>query len=179
MGQSVQRSILVFILGVWCGASVFMWFVATRNFAVARALQETPAAGFEQVTAALDAEAIRLTTRHQASEVNRLFFDAWGLVQIPIALIAFTLAWRAGAGRAVLLLVGLMLVIVLGLQLYVVPETIRLGRILDFMPRDPPPPEDAPFWRLHHTYTGLDMLKFVLGLAATGTLAWGSRRAGE
>lgn len=147
-----------------------MWFVATRNFAVARALQESPAAGFEQITAPLDAEAVRLVTRHQASEVNRLFFEGWGLVQIPIALIAFGLAWRADAGRALLVLAGLMLLIVASLQFYVVPETIRLGRILDFIPRDPPPPQDAPFWRLHHAYTGLDMLKFVLGLAAAGIL---------
>ena len=97
------------------------------------------------------------------------------MLQIPIALVAFALAWRVGEGKTLLILVGLMLLIVLALQLYVVPETIRLGRILDFIPRDPPPPEDAPFWRLHHTYTGLDMLKFVLGLAATGMLAWRSR----
>ena len=174
--STVQRTILIFILGVWCGASVFMWLVATRNFAVARALQEQPSTGFQEVTSPLDADAIRLVTRHQASEVNRLFFDGWGLVQIPIALIAFGLAWRVGEGKALLVLVGLMLLIVLALQLYVVPETIRLGRVLDFIPRDPPPPEDAPFWRLHHTYTGLDMLKFILGLAATGMLAWRSTR---
>ena len=148
-----------------------MWFVATRNFAVARALQETPAAGFEQITTPLDAEAIRLVTRHQASEVNRLFFHGWGLVQIPIAIIALGLAWRVQEGRMLVLLAGLMLVIVTGLELYVVPETIRLGRVLDFIPRDPPPPEDAPFWRLHHAYTGLDMLKFVLGIASAVILA--------
>ena len=52
------------------------------------------------------------------------------------------------------------------LQFYVVPETIRLGRLMDFVPREPPPPEAAPFWRLHGAYTALDMLKFLLGLAA-------------
>jgi hypothetical protein len=61
-----------------------------------------------------------------------------------------------------------MLLITVFLQLYVVPETVRLGRLLDFVPREPAPPEAAPFWRLHHTYTGLDMLKFVLGLTVFG-----------
>ena len=65
------------------------------------------------------------------------------------------------------------LLITVVLQLYVVPETIRLGRLLDFVPREPPPPEEAPFWRLHHTYTALDMLKFVLGLGVAATLALG------
>jgi hypothetical protein len=65
----------------------------------------------------------------------------------------------------VVALAAVMLLITVFLQLYVVPETVRLGRLLDFVPREPPPPEAAPFWRLHHTYTGLDMLKFLLGLA--------------
>jgi hypothetical protein len=167
---TVQRHILLFVLGIWCGASVFMWLVATQNFAVAKALQEAPVEGFVQTTSGLDAEAIRLATRHQAGEVNRLFFDGWGMVQIPIALLAFGLAWGGKSSRAVLMMVGAMLVIVVAFQLYIVPETIRLGRVLDFVAREPVPPEDAPFWRLHHTYTGLDMLKFLLGLSAAGIL---------
>lgn len=172
---TVSRNILVFVLGIWCGGSLFMWFIATQNFAVARALQDAPAEGFVEVTSGLDADAIRLATRHQAGEVNRLFFNGWGLVQIPIALLAFSLAWSARSSRALLAIIGLMLLIVLALQLYVVPETIRLGRVLDFVQRDPAPPEEAPFWRLHHTYTGLDMLKFVLGLYGVSLLVRGSR----
>ena len=167
---TVQRQLLLFVLGIWCGCSVFMWLVATQNFGVAKALQAAPASGFAQTTSGLDAEAIRLATRHQAGEVNRLFFDGWGMVQIPIALIAFGLAWSLKSGRTVLVMVGVMLVIVVAFQLYVVPETIRLGRAMDFVPRDPLPPEDAMFWRLHHTYTGLDMFKFLLGLCTAGML---------
>jgi hypothetical protein len=73
-----------------------------------------------------------------------------------------------------LALIAVMVVIVVVLQGYVVPETIRLGRLLDFVPREPAPPEAAPFWRLHHTYTGLDMLKFLLGLAAAWFTARGA-----
>ena len=51
--------------------------------------------------------------------------------------------------------------IVVGLQLYVVPETIRLGRQIDFQSRQTETAEQAAFWRLHHAYTGLDMLKFL------------------
>lgn len=166
----MQRNLLLFVLGIWCGCSVFMWMVATQNFAVAKALQEAPAAGFTETTSGLDAEAIRLATRHQAGEVNRLFFNGWGMVQIPIALIALGLAWSSKSGRAVLVMVGVMAVIVVAFQLYVVPETIRLGRVMDFVPRDPPPPEDALFWTLHHTYTGFDMFKFLLGLITMGLL---------
>ena len=172
---TVTRSILVFVLGIWCCGSVFMWFVATQNFAVAGALQDAPAKGFVAVTSGLDTDSIRLATRHQAGEVNRLFFHGWGLVQIPIALLAFGLAWSVRSSRILLVIMGLMLLIVLVLQLYVVPETIRLGRVLDFVPRDPAPPEEAPFWRLHNTYTGLDMLKLALGLCGVSLLVRESR----
>ena len=57
---TVQRHILLFVLGIWSGASVFMWLVATQNFAVAKALQEAPVEGFVQTTSGLDAEAERV-----------------------------------------------------------------------------------------------------------------------
>ena len=125
-----------------------MWFVATQNFAVAGALQDAPAEGFVAVTSGLDTDSIRLATRHQAGEVNRLFFYGWGLVQIPIALLAFGLAWSVRSSRILLVIMGLMLLIVLVLQLYVVPETIRLGRVLDFVPRDPASPGGSSFLAL-------------------------------
>ncbi len=163
------KGLLLFVLGLWCGGTLFMWSVATQNFAVAQQLLDDPSPEFSATAAALSHENLRLTLRHQASEVNRLFFDRWGLVQVPVALLALGLAWRSGSGKLVVAFTVLMLLIVLFLQFYVVPETVRLGRILDFLPRTAEPPAAAPFWRLHHTYTGLDMLKFLLA-AVSGLL---------
>ena len=160
------RGVLLFLLGAWCGASVFMWLVATQNFAVAARLLDTPSDGLADTAAALSPENLRLVLRHQAAEVNRVFFNGWGWVQVPLAVAAFALAWRIRSGKLLLAGIGLMLLITLVLQFYVVPETILLGRLMDFVPREPPPPEAAPFWRLHGAYTALDMLKFMLGLAA-------------
>jgi len=156
------KPFLLFLLGAWCAATLFMWTVATQNFAVVERLLTEPSPEFAATTAPLPSEALRLTLRHQASEVNRLFFDGWGWVQIPIAALVLWLAWRSGSGKLVVIFASIMLLIVLALQFHVVPETVRLGRILDFLPREPDPPEAAPFWRLHHAYTGLDMLKFLL-----------------
>lgn len=170
------RSALLLVLGVWLGCTVFMWLVATQNFAVVEAIRGAEKAGFSAAASDLPAENLRLILRYQASEVNRLFFNGWGLAQLPIALAAILLAWAAKLNRAPLVLIATMVVIVVALQGYVVPETIRLGRLLDFVPRQPAPPEAAPFWRLHHTYTGLDMLKFLLGLVAAWLTA---RRTGR
>lgn len=160
---------LVFLLGVWCGATVFMWQVAIGNFSVANALAESDRDGFSEAVSGLSSENLRAAVRYQASETNRLFFDGWGWAQIPLALLVVFLAWRHG-NRFVLLAVGLMAALALFLQLYVVPETIRLGRAIDFVQEGELAAEVDMFWTLHHTYTGLDMLKFVLGLAALGSV---------
>ncbi len=146
-----------------------MWSVATQNFAVVNNTLEGDHPDIQQTASSLEPGGLRLLLRYQASEVNRLFFDKWGFIQLPIAAIVMMLAWKQDSSliRAA---AGVMLLICLALQFYVVPETIRLGRIIDFLPREPAPPEAAPFWRLHHTYTGLDMLKFLLGLATMGVL---------
>jgi hypothetical protein len=161
-----SRLILLLLLGVWLGATVFMWMVATQNFAVVERIRASGSEGFAATVSKLSPEELRLVLRYQASEVNRLFFEGWGMLQPPLAVVVMLLAWRSGGGRRVVAVTAAMLLITVVLQIYVVPETVRLGRMLDFIPREPPPPESTPFWRLHHTYTGLDMLKFVLGLAA-------------
>jgi hypothetical protein len=159
-----SRLILLLLLGAWLGATVFMWMVATQNFAAVERILAGHSEGFAAAASKLSPEALRLVLRYQASEVNRLFFEGWGMIQPPLAVIVMLLAWRSGSGRWIVAATAGMLLITVFLQFYVVPETVRLGRIIDFIPREPPPPEAGPFWRLHHTYTGLDMLKFVLGL---------------
>lgn len=161
------------------GATVFMWMVAAKNFAIVERILESPAEGFAATVSSLSPEELRLALRYQASEVNRLFFEGWGMLQPPLALLVMLLAWRSGNSRLIVAVTAAMLLITVFLQLYVVPETVRLGRLLDFVPREPAPPEAAPFWRLHHTYTGLDMLKFVMGLGvAFLTVKQASTQAG-
>jgi len=163
------KLILVFLLGAWSGGTLFMWSVAMQNFAVVNHILEGDHEDVRQAASSLEPGGLRSLLRYQASEVNRLFFEKWGLIQLPIAAIVMMLAWKQDgkfiAGAAVV-----MLLICLALQFYVVPETIRLGHIMDFLPREPAPPEAALFWRLHHSYTGLDMLKFLLGLSTMGVL---------
>ena len=162
-----RKTLLAFLLGAWCAATLFMWYVAIHNFRVVDSILVSENTALSRVTEAMTEDQLRLTMRHQASEVNRLFFDGWGTVQLPLAAVVLLLAWRSRLGKFVTASAVAMLIIVSVLEFWVVPETIRLGRILDFLPRDPAPPEAAPFWTLHHTYTGLDSLKFLLAIASS------------
>ncbi len=160
--------LLVFLLGAWAGGTIFMWQTAIQNFAVAEQVALSQDEGFRATVEGLSGSALRIASRHQASEVNRLFFAGWGWVQIPLAAAALGLACWASAGRGLKAVLGLMAVIVLGLALYVVPETVRLGRMLDFAPAAALQEVRKMFWTLHHTYTALDLLKLVLALGALG-----------
>ena len=153
-----RSSVLIgMVLGSWLAGTLFMWAVAVQNFRVA----ERYSAGRPQ-----PAEA-RLLMRYQASEVNRLFFERWGWAQLGLGAVFAWAAWRSRPLRVAALA---MLAILAALQFYVAPETVRLGRLLDFAAREPAPPEAASFWRLHHAYTALDMVKFLLGAYACARL---------
>ena len=131
-----SRLILLLLLGAWLGATLFMWMVATQNFAVVERIRASHSEGFAATVSKLSPEELRLVLRYQASEVNRLFFEGWGMIQPPLAVLVMLLAWRSGSGRRVVAVTAVMLLITVFLQVYVVPETVRLGRLLDFIPRD-------------------------------------------
>ena len=173
----MRRSVLLllFLLGAWSCGTVFMWQTAIQNFVVAEAVASSGHDGLKEVAEGLSPGSLRTLVRHQASEVNRLFFSGWGWVQLGLAALSFALAWLCRCGRMLVILVGAMLLIVVGLALYVVPETVRLGRLMDFAADGSLPQVEGMFWTLHHAYTGVDMLKFVIGLVASA-IAW--RRAG-
>jgi hypothetical protein len=150
------------LIGAWCAGSFFMWATAIQNFAIVDSILAASPSALEKMTATVDPAVRREAMRYQASELNRLFFSGWGWVQIPLALATLGLAWRAAAGSTVRGLAAAALGITLFLSLYVVPETVRLGRAIDFTAQSEAVEQRDAFWTLHHAYTGLDMLKVVL-----------------
>ena len=69
-----------------------------------------------------------------------------------------------------------MLAIAVVLTVVVTPPIVSVGRSLDFVPRDPPPPSLTTFGILHAAYTSLEMLKAGMGVYAAW---WICRRTGS
>lgn len=161
-----MRSLLVFVflLGAWCAATVFMWQVPINTFGVVEQVLQSDQEELRATVADLPDENLRLILRHLASEVNRLIFLGWAWIQIPLAIAVFLLARRELGGRLGVGAAGAMGLITLFLSLYVVPESIRLGQLMDFAAADDLMEIRSRFWLLHHTYTGLDAAKLVGGL---------------
>ena len=164
---SLLHTLFAVLLGIWLAGTLLEWFIATQNFAtVDRVLSADPEVLMEQ-SRPLNRDRLRVLYRHLASELNRFYFRAWGWAQMVLAIALFAcLAGMRTQDRLTWMLVGFMLVLVGTLQFLVTPRMVALGRSLDFLPREPVPPEMGRFWRLHATFTGLDTVKLILGMVA-------------
>jgi hypothetical protein len=58
---------------------------------------------------------------------------------------------------------------------WLTPATVTLGRSLDFVPREPPPPGMQRFWILGAADTTLEMLKLMVGAFVTFWIAGGEQ----
>jgi hypothetical protein len=72
-----------------------------------------------------------------------------------------------------------MLGIVLFLTAVITPRVVSIGRTLDFVPRDPPPPGLRTFGLLHAAYTVFTGIELILGILTTVWLTSGDRKMGS
>ena len=145
--------------------TVCVSIVATQNFyTIDRLLADAGQPRFDDVVEQVGDDMARDFLRYLSSELNRLFFQYWNYAQFLIGGVAMWLVVRLPDGASLKWPLGVMLAIVVLLTLVVTPPIIAIGRGLDFLPRDPPPPSLATFGILHAAYTSLEMIKAALGL---------------
>ena len=167
------------------GCSLFMTALATTNFRLVEHLLDIPTvpAAAKQFQA-LGPVAARHMMRYQAGEINRYFFETWGLMQIALAIIVigvivFAVRARATQLKVMLALSGFALLLVLINQFVITPSVIGLGRVLDFSDPAAFPAERARFWNYHRAFSTLEVVKMLLCAALTAVLMFsggGKRR---
>ena len=163
------------ILSAWLAMTVCMWFAATGSFGAVRRVLEGSGPQLAETTKTLTPDQTRLVMRHAASEINRTYFRAYGWAQLALGLgLLVVLLRQTPRDSAALIVAGVMLAVVAALTLYVTPEIIALGRRIDFVPRDPAPPEMPRFRMLHGAFTVLDGLKLLAGLGLLARWIWKS-----
>jgi len=161
----VVRTIMALLLGGWLLGTLLMAGVATENFLMVDRLLRSPAsADFQKDVAALPPGEARLMLRYLSSELNRFYFRVWEAIELLLSGTLLVLAAAGLKSRKLTLGISLILAISLVMVFYLTPELVEVGRRLDFLPRQPPPPELAHFGRLHATYSILDLGKLLLGL---------------
>ncbi len=173
MGKN--RMLAAIILSAWVAMTLCRWYAAIGSFGAIRRVLEGANPQLAETTKSLSPGQARLVLRHAASEINRTYFRAYGWAQLALGLALLIVLFRqAPRDTAALVVTGAMLALVAGLTLYVTPEIVALGRKIDFVPRDPAPPEMARFRVLHGAFTGLDGVKLAAGLGLLARWVWKS-----
>ena len=167
-----MRALMAFLLGSLLVGMVLIGFVAAENFFVVDRLLESPARTefrqeFRQRLAPLPDGEARVVLRYLSSELNRFYFRVWGGAEVLLSGLLLVLAARNGKDRKLKFGAGAMLGLSLLMTFYLTPQIVEVGRAIDFVPRDPPPPELRQFGMLHGAYSVLDLAKLVLGIWLT------------
>jgi hypothetical protein len=162
--------IAAFLLGAWLLGSLFLTFVATRNFRTVDAVLKTPPPEASKMIQGLGHDNARQLLRYLAGEENRGYFDAWELAQLGLGtaltgFLLFGVEKRLLAGLA-----GAMLVLTLFQHLKITPELEWLGRSIDFLPATAESQARDQFWKLHGIYGGIEVVKMLLAVVIAGFL---------
>ena len=166
----MARTFATICLTVWLTGTVCMAIVATQNFfTIDRLLEYKPNTEFVATIDKLGYEDTRELMRYLSSELNRLYFQYWNLAQIAIGILALWFVTKLPRPEYNAAKWGIvaMLGIALFLTAAITPQILTLGRALDFVPRDPPPPSLRTFGLLHAAFTVLDLVKLILGVLVT------------
>lgn len=100
--------------------------------------------------------------RYLVSELNRLYFSAWGLTQLALgaAIVVAAIGLRPLDRTGIVVATTILVIVIASLLLS--QWLLLLGRSLDFVPRTTVSLELTRFRNLHLAYTALDLLKLTL-----------------
>jgi len=159
----VNRGIMALILGGWLLGTILVAGMAAENFwMIDRLVGSDGHRSFHEKVVALPPGEAREMLRYLSSELNRFWFQIWGWAEASFGVALLAMATRL-KHRKLLIGFALMLAVVAVTNFYLTPRIIEVGRALDFVPREPPPPGLAEFGRLHAAYSLLDLAKLLVG----------------
>ena len=163
------RRIASFLMGAWIAASFLMTYVATQNFQNADRILTAPPPAASAIIRTLGHDQARMFLRYQAAEENRAYFATWETVQLLIGIaLTVLLLFSTHVNRLLVGLCGLMVLLVGFMHFALTPEITFAGRAFDFVPSDAG--GRGHFWVLHGLYSGLEILKLILGCVVAGYL---------
>jgi hypothetical protein len=167
MNPAAKQRWAMFAMGLWVMGSLATAIVATQNFyTIDRLLAQSSSGPFREAIERLGEPQGRDLLRYLSSELNRLYFQSWNGAQVLLAAIVYwLLSGEEAMRRARLVVLGMTAVVVLMIA-FLTPQIVSVGRSLDFVARDPAPPQLGRFWILHGAYTTLEMAKLAAGLLA-------------
>jgi hypothetical protein len=162
--------IAAFLLGSLLLGSLFLAFVATRNFRAVDAVLDAPPAEASKMIQTLGHSNARQLLRYLAGEENRSYFETWELAQIVIGVALTGILLFGVENRLLASLAGAMLVLALFQHFKITPDLLWMGRSVDFVPAAAESQARDQFWKLHGIYSGIEVVKMLLAVTVAGFL---------
>jgi len=154
-----------------------MYVIATHNLESADRVLGSPPPAAAKILDSLGADSARLLLRYQASELNRVYFEYWGVAQLIIGGAVFgMLLFATREGKWPVLIALVMLAVVAVMRFILTPDLVNFGRQLDFVTKEAGTAEYARFWGVHRAYAIAELVKIGLGLALLGLLLFRVQR---
>ena len=160
------------LLGAWLSGSLFIAAVAIGNFKITdRILMAPTMPGAAKAIETLGAVDARYLLRHQVGEINRSFFEYWGITQLALGLGLFALLLFGTLSSKKTLGVAFAMVLLVAInQFAVMPSIIGLGRSVEFADSTKFPSQRRQLSAMHGLYSTFEGLKFLTGLTLGGLL---------
>jgi hypothetical protein len=162
--------IAAFLLGSLLLGSLFLTFVATRNFRAVDAMLGAPPPEAAKMIQTLGHSNARQLLRYLAGEENRSYFETWEIAQIVLGLALTGILLFGVENRLLASLAGAMLILALFQHFKITPDMLWLGRSIDFVPAAAESQARDQFWKLHGIYSGIEVVKMLLAITVAGFL---------
>jgi hypothetical protein len=174
-----SRRIACALIGLWLGAMIAVALIAASNFRIVNQMLTNPQPELAAYLKIIGPDRMRMLFRHEAGEVNRALFEAWGLVQILITLLLFgLLLFGTKVGRVVLGMSLFTIILSTVMHLAITPSIVGYGRSLDFVGPDREPALRQRVQAFHSAYSTMAGLNALVGLGMLGMMARERRRRG-
>ena len=155
-------------MGIWFTGTVCSAIVAAEDFyTIDRLLAASTNPTFLKMVEHIGSTEVRELMRYLSSELNRLFFQWWNVAQLGLLTFALLAVGPLIRSRRVTWTLATMVGVVAFLMIALMPPIVTIGRSLDFVPRDPPPPGLRTFGLLHAAFSVITFINLILGALVT------------
>lgn len=164
------RRLSALLLGAWLGASILTDVAVTQNFQTVDRFLEAPGnLGTSAQLNAIGRARERVILRRNAAEENNWIFLNWERLEFAVGTGLFLMLLFGGRPRKTMLGLSLFMLAIVGAEHFLLTGRITdLGRVVDDLPATAP--DYKTFWALHGIYSGLDILKMLVGIVLAARL---------
>ncbi len=171
-----SRRFLAFFLGLWLAGLLVVTFATSYSSRTVNVVMENPPHEASKWVDILGKERIRTLLLHNTAEVNRSLLEAWGYADLVLCVFILITAVMIKSGKPIMIASALLLILCLASVFLLTPQLVAVGRLLDFRPALPVPPERAQFASLNGMFTGISVIRILTAAVIAGLLIHRSER---